>query len=40
MQDEGMKTVILENRKMNLLRESAGPVVAVECQARDHGYEF
>lgn len=40
MQEEGMKTVISEKRKMNLLRETAGPVVLVECQAKDRGQEF
>lgn len=40
MQEEGMKPVISENRKMNLLREVVGPLVPVECQAKDHGHDF
>ena len=40
MQEEGMKRVISENRKMNFLRETAGHLFLVECQADDHNREF
>lgn len=35
-----MKTVISENRTVNLQREMLGPVVPVERHAKDHGHDL
>lgn len=35
-----MKAVISENKKMNLLRKIVGPLVPVECLAKDHSHDF